>query len=205
MYIDLCVRPESVEELKAIANLALRLNYRAIAVEGINSDLSSISEKLIVIRRSTYASLSLAGEMRRAPPGALLVYELGDASAIRALDRLLKNGFHMLKLTCRALTNIRRDHVRRLRNCGIPVEIVFNEFVSDGKLSHGSVRGFNKILPYVEGGDVELVLSSGARDHLELLHPTVAVAFLRELGLSHLTSLKSLTASPKRVLEAVKF
>lgn len=202
MYIDLCIRPGSVDSLKTIVNLALKFNYEVIAIEVLSDNIASISE-LTIVRRHTYTNPNITSKVRERAPNTLLVYELSESTMIRALDKL-KGRFHMLKLTSKALANLKRSHVRKLRNCGIPIEIVFNDIVTNGKVDSGFLKGFIKIIPYVESGDIELILSSGAKDHLELLHPMVAIALLKELGLSYLTSLKALTTSPKRVLEVIK-
>lgn len=202
MYIDLCIRPGSVDNLKNIVNFALKFNYRVIAVEVFNGDLSSINE-LIVIRRYTYTNPNVTIKVRERASNTLLAYELSESTMVRALDKL-KGRFHMLKLTSKALTNLKRSHVRKLRNCGMPIEIVFNDIATNGRVDSGFLKGFIKIMPYIESGDIELIFSSGAKDHLELLHPMVAVALLRELGLSYLTSLKALTISPRRILEVIK-
>lgn len=201
MYVDLCVRPNNVDNLKAIMNLALRFNYKAIAIDMLSGNVSSTNE-LTIIRRYTYTSPSAVGKVRESISNTLLVYELSESSTIRALDRL-RGKFHMLKLTSKALANLKRSHMRKLRNCGIPIEVVFNDVVVNGRVDPGFLRGFTKIVPYIESGDVDLIFSSGARDYLELLHPIVAVALLKELGLSYLTSLKALTTSPRRVLEVI--
>lgn len=200
MFVDINIRPEKPEYLRPILDQAARFNYSLVAVEGLSKELlRDLNVGIKVVPRFTYnnpRSLIKGQELSN----HVIVYELSDASAIRALDKL-RGRVNALKLTNKALSNIRRRHLRSLRNCRIPIEIVFNDVVVNGKLDHDFLFGFSKLVPYIEAGYIDLILSSGAGNQYELMHPLTAMAILKELGLSYLTALKALTTSPSRALE----
>mgnify|MGYP001626205722 CR=1 FL=1 len=200
MFVDINIRPARPEHLRPILNQAARFNYRLVAVEGLSGEsLMDLDISIRVVPRFTYSDLRSLSRGRE-PRNHLIAYELCDTSAIKALDKL-RSRVNVLKLTNKALSNIKRRHLRLLKNCRIPIEISLNDAMIDGRLDHGFLIGFGKLVPYIEAGHIDLILSSGAGNQYELLHPLTAIAVLKELGLSYLTALKALTTSPSRLLE----
>lgn len=199
MYVDLNIRPYRDADLSRILDTARRLGYKAIAVEGLNE---KVKDKLTVVPRVTYEYGGKLAISREGLEGFLIVYGLGELGVVKALNSL-RGRCHLIKLSSNVLAGMRKKHIDLLRNCDIPVEISVKDIILNNEMNYNALRGLNKLLPYVERGDVELVVSSSAGNEFELIHPLEVIAILKELQLSELTSIKSVSSLPLRILRMV--
>jgi len=196
MYIDLNIKYSN--RLDEVIDLAIKLGYKALAVEGINKPFEG---ELKIFPRVTYPYTGKSIKLQRTN-AFIKVLEVGEPSMIKALDRL-RGKCHMIQLSSKALAGLRGRHIKLLKNSGIPIEIPLTNLIKDNCIHHTYIRGISRLAPYVERGVIELIISSGASTPLELAHPLHIVALLNELGLSYLTSLKAITTSPLRILRSV--
>ncbi len=199
MYVDLNVRPYGNADLSRMLSIACRLGYKAVAVEGLNR---RVEDRLTVVPRITYGYGGRPALSHGGLEGFLIAYELSELAAVKALNSL-RGRCHLVKISANVLGGMRKKHIKSLRNCGMPVEISVKDIISGNGVNYNTLRGLNKLLPYVERGDVELVVSSSAGDEFELVHPLEVVAMLRELRLSELTSIKAVSSLPARILRMV--
>lgn len=199
MYVDLSIKPYDIATLDRILNTARRLGYEAVAVEGLDKE---VGDGLRCIPRITYKYVGRPTSSYESLKGCLIAYELDELTAIKSLNSL-RGRCHLLRISNNVLAGLGRKYVNSLRGCDIPIEVSVKDLISDNGLNYNVLKGFNKLLPLIERGDVELVISSSAGDEFELIHPIEIVAILMELGLSELTSIKAVSSLPLRVLRMV--
>lgn len=199
MYVDLSIKPYDMSALSRILNTARRLGYEAVAVEGLDKDVEG---GLRCVPRITYKYVGRSTNSYEFLKGYLIAYELSEPTAIKSLNSL-RGRCHVLRISNSVLAGLKKKYVSSLRGCGIPIEVSAKDLISDNGLNYNVLKGFNKLLPLIERGDVELVISSSAGDEFELIHPIEIVAILRELGLSELTAIKAVSSLPLRVLKMV--
>jgi len=199
MYVDLSIKPYDTSALGRILSTARRLGYEAVAVEGLDKEVEG---GLRCVPRITYKYVGRPISTYEFSKGYLIAYELGEPTDIKSLSSL-RGRCHVLRISNKVLAGLRKKYVNSLRNCGIPIEVSVKDLILDNGLNYNVLRGFNKLLPLVERGDVELVISSSAGDEFELIHPLELVAILKELGLSELISIKAISSLPLRVLRMV--
>ncbi len=200
MYVDLNVKPYKDVDLRRLLETARRLGYRAVAVEGL--DKRMVEQDLVVVPRTTYSYLGRLTNISGGSDGYLIAYELTEPTMFKSLNSL-RGRCHVVKLSPNALKGIKKKYISSLRNCGIPVEVSLKDMLTDNGVNYSVLRGLNKLLEYIEKGDIELAVSSSAGDVFELIHPYETVSLLRELGLSELTSVKAVSSLPARILRVV--
>ncbi|MCX8186849.1 MAG: RNase P subunit p30 family protein [Sulfolobales archaeon] len=199
MYVDMHIKPYNYGELDRILRTAKRMGYVAGAVEGLNGKVIS---DLTVLPRVTYRYSGKPLSPNESRKGCIIVYEICDPAMIKSLTNL-RGRCHAIKIAGSVLSRLKRKYVGALRSCGTPVEISLKDIVVNNGVNYNTLRGLYKLLPYVERGDIELLISSSAGDEFELVHPLEVISMLRELGLSELTSTKAISSLPSRIMRVL--
>ncbi|MEM1982700.1 MAG: RNase P subunit p30 family protein [Sulfolobales archaeon] len=200
MYVDLNISPYGNVELEKILRTAERMGYVAAAVEGLNK---IVEGNLVVLPRVTYRYMGKPLSADDYRKGHLVVYEVYEPAMIKSLTSL-RGKCHAIKISGNVLVGLKKKYVKALRNCGIPIEISLKDLLTNNSINYNVLRGLIKLIPYIEKGDIELVVSSSAGDVFELMHPLEVIALLKELGLSELVSVKAVSSLPSRILKVVR-
>ena len=200
-YVDLNIKPYKNVDLSNLLKIASKLGYVAVAIEGVDI-VSNEFNRLKVLPRVTYKYMGKPITTYEGLRGRLIVYEINQPTMIKALTSL-RGRCHLIRIAKDALTGIKKKHINTLRSCRIPIELSVKELISNNSINYTYLKNFLKLIPYVERGDIELVVSSYAGDEYELIHPIQLIALLKELGLSELVAIKALTGVPMKILRMV--
>jgi RNase P/RNase MRP subunit p30 len=200
-YVDLNVRPYRNVDLNRVLRIASKLGYVAVAVEGVDV-VSNEFNGLKVLPRVTYKYVGKPTTNYGGLRNHLIVYEIDQPTMIKALTSL-RGRCHLIRIARDALTGIKKKHINALKSCKIPIELSVKDLISNNSINYTYLKNFFKLLPYIERGDIELVVSSYAGDEYELIHPLQLIALLKELGLSELIATKALTGVPMKILRMV--
>ena len=200
-YVDLNVRPYKNVDLNRVLRIASKLGYVAVAVEGVDV-VSNEFNGLKVLPRVTYKYVGKPTTNYEGLRNHLIVYEIDQPTMIKALTSL-RGRCHLIRIARDALTGIKKKHINALKSCKIPIELSVKDLISNNSINYTYLKNFFKLLPYIERGDIELVVSSYAGDEYELIHPLQLIALLKELGLSELIATKALTGVPMKILRMV--
>jgi RNase P/RNase MRP subunit p30 len=169
-YVDLNVRPYRNVDLNRVLRIASKLGYVAVAVEGVDV-VSNEFNGLKVLPRVTYKYVGKPTTNYEGLRNHLIVYEIDQPTMIKALTSL-RGRCHLIRIARDALTGIKKKHINALRSCKIPIELSVKELISNNSINYTYLKNFFKLLPYIERGDIELVVSSYAGDEYELIHPS---------------------------------
>ncbi len=197
MFVDIQSRFRSLS--KEVVSIYRTMNYSYIVSTSIEESTTINGIKIIprvnVTRRELIERFNEFKIMRKNRLIALVVRDVDDLKGYVKF----KNVLDLVYLSRDALLRLGKKGREKLIRLNLPVELCFKDVINSLSINK-FLRGLEGVIKdYVES-KVDIVISSGADESYEIVHPLIMESLLNNLGVPEGLSRKSIKDLPLRLL-----